>query len=619
MKNILFTLTFLLAASLGLNAQEYHLGQVITNPDGSQGVVFYLSEDGTSGWMVALHDAALAVPWGLTGEIEGLDHVINTNNDILSSAFADTAGYSNTLAILNHFQSIGYTGPYAAAVVDISNGWYLPSAKQLKMLYVNAIFYEPVLESVGEKLGLHPYWSSTQENTERAWYVHFGAPYPEGAWAANAQLSASTKTNADLGSGYFAVRAIRDLEFSPLPHIGYLYEPAVICDEGPIALVMPNLINADSYGWEIAEDAAFTNPIAYTGQVLDLTFNGWYLRLWATNEEGTSYSNSVRISVHESNSSYTTVASCEPYEWNGQTYDESGSYQTTLVNQWGCDSIATLNLTVNHNVEHHFTYMGCGNYDWNGQLYSESGIYHQTFPAANGCDSIVTLNLIINDAYNVALDTTVCESFVWNGNVYMQSGQYAQTFIASNGCDSIVSLDLVVEQHLEPIPEIAGLQTIFVSTEFVQNEYRYYIDSVQFATHYEWTCDRPDWIVEASGTHCTLLTTTPGTTTLRVRAWNSCGYVEQEIVIHAGFYGIDDSWALPIRVFPNPANDKVFIEAEEIISVRLYDLRGQCLIKKEGNDSDRMEISLNNLASSVYTIEIVTERGKVVRKLNVMH
>ena len=125
--------------------------------------------------------------------------------------------------------------------------------------------------------------------------------------------------------------------------------------------------------------------------------------------------------------------------------------------------------------------------------------------------------------------------------------------------------------------------------------------------------------MDASGTHCTLITTTPGTTTLKVRAWNSCGDVEQEIIIHAGFYDIDDSWALPIRVFPNPANDKIFIEAEEIISVKLYDLRGQCLIQKEGNNSDMMEISLNDLASSIYTIEILTKQGRVIRKLNVMH
>ena len=569
-KTTIITILLCLSCAFGLKAQVYHLGQIITNPDGSQGVVFYLNEDGSSGWMVALHDVALAVPWGLTDEIEGLDHVINTNNDYITTAFADTDGYANTLAILNHYQSTGYTGQYAAATVDIANGWYLPAAGQLKMLYVNAIFYESALESVGEKLGLHPYWSSTQENTENAWYVHFGSPYPEEAWAWNAYMLFCPKTNnVSNHGGYFAVRPVRNLEFSPLPHIGNLYEPAVICNEGPIELVTPNLINADNYGWEIADDATFTNPIAYTGQILGMTFNGWYLRLWATNEEGTSYSNSVRISVHESNSGYATVSSCDTYEWNGQTYNESGIYQTILVNQWGCDSIATLHL-------------------------------------------------IINDAYNIALDTTVCESFVWNGHEYTQSGQYEQTFITSNGCDSIVSLNLIVEQHLEPIPEIVGLQEIFVSTDLVQYEYDYYIDPVAFATHYEWVCDVSGWIVDASETHCTLHATSSGTATLKVRAWNDyCGYTEQEIVIHAGFFDINESQALPIAVYPNPANDKVFIEAKGIISVRLCDLYGQCLIKKEGDNKDTMEISINNLHSSVYIIEILTEHGRVIRKLNV--
>lgn len=662
MKNIVFTLSFLLISTLGLNAQGYHLGQVITNPDGSQGVVFYLNEDGSSGWMVALHDAAFSVPWGLTDEIEGLDHVINANNDIITSAFADTDGYSNTLAILNHYQSTGYTGQYAAATVDIANGWYLPAAGQLKMLYVNAIFYEPALESVGEKLGLHPYWSSTQENTERAWYVHFGSPYPEYAWAWNAYISLSPKTNITSNNGgIFAVRAIRNLEFSPLPNIGHLYEPAVICDAGPIELVMPNLINADSYGWEIAEDGTFTNSIAYTGQDLDVTYNGWYLRLWATNEDGTSYSNAVRISVHETSSSYTTASSCESYTWNCQIYNESGIYQTTLVNQWGCDSIATLDLTINHpdeyfipypiyaceiyewgnmtltesgayeqtftnqygcdstvtmslfikhNVEHQYADMGCGEYEWNGQLYSESGVYQQTFPAANGCDSIVTLHLDLIDAYDITFDTTVCESFVWNGHEYTQSGQYEQAFVSINDCDSVVSMNLVVWQHPNPIPEIMGLQEIFVSTDFVHYEYNYHIDSVDFAAHYEWVCEASDWVVDASETHCTLIATSPGTTTLKVRAWNDyCGYTEQDIVIRAGFYDIDENIAFPIKVYPNPAHDNVFIEAEGIISVRVFDLFGQCLTEKTSEPSNRVELSLQDYAASIYLIEVQTQHG----------
>ena len=38
-------------------AQSYHVGDLYTAPDGSQGVVFYLHPDGSGGWVVALHDA----------------------------------------------------------------------------------------------------------------------------------------------------------------------------------------------------------------------------------------------------------------------------------------------------------------------------------------------------------------------------------------------------------------------------------------------------------------------------------------------------------------------------------------------------------------------------------
>ena len=78
-----------------------------------------------------------------------------------------------------------------------------------------------------------------------------------------------------------------------------------------------------------------------------------------------------------------------------------------------------------------------------------------------------------------------------------------------------------------------------------------------------------------------------------------------------------DHTALPVRVYPNPAHDKVFIEAEGIISVRLFDLLGQCLIKKKDDNNGMMEIGINNLHSSVYIIEILTEQGRVIRKLNV--
>lgn len=350
MKRIVFTLLLISSALFGLNAQEYHLGQVVTNPDGSKGVVYYLSPDCTSGWMVALHDASLNCPWGPTGDIEGLNNVAVPNSDFAASVFLDLDGYEHTQRIREYCESIGYSGTYAAGLTDLDNGWYLPSAGQLKWLYINAIFYESAIISAGgDKMSLNTYWSSSSYTENQAWSVLFGAPYPQDNWAWNASFRGQEKeNNYDHNGRYIAVRAIRDLDFSPLPIIGFLQAPTNICDEGPLELVTPNLINTESYGWEIAMDEDFTEAVEYTGQSLDTTYNGWYLRLWATNTEGTKYSNIVPISVYSSVETHETVRSCDPYTWNDSTYAESGDYQKYYTSIHGCDSIATLHLTISN-------------------------------------------------------------------------------------------------------------------------------------------------------------------------------------------------------------------------------------------------------------------------------
>jgi hypothetical protein len=54
-----------------------------------------------------------------------------------------------------------------------------------------------------------------------------------------------------------------------------------------------------------------------------------------------------------------------------------------------------------------------------------------------------------------------------------------------------------------------------------------------------------------------------------------------------------------------------------MIGIKLFDPMGQCLLKKDSENSDTMEISLTNLDPAVYTIEILTKQGRIVRKLNV--
>ena len=308
---------------------------------------------------------------------------------------------------------------------------------------------------------------------------------------------------------------------------------------------------------------------------------------------------------------------CNHFTWNDETYYESGDYQQSFISPMGCDSIVTLHLTITGSFSHEWSVEACDHYTWNNITYTDPGDYVQEFITLEGCDSIVTLHLTFSDILEVDTDSIACGSLWWNGIEYTESGHYEQQFVTSGGCDSLVRMDLTVLPFTEPIPEIIGNQEVYVSTDIVLGRYHYSIDSVEFATQYEWILEGPEWIMDTTGTHCTLWITMPGTATLKVRAWNGCGYSEQEIIIHAGFFDVDDNQVLPIAVYPNPAQDKVFIEAEGIVHVRLFDLLGQCLIEMEGGSNNLWEINTNNLSAGIYTIEILTEQGRIIRKLEI--
>ncbi|MBI3240290.1 MAG: T9SS type A sorting domain-containing protein, partial [Flavobacteriia bacterium] len=143
---------------------------------------------------------------------------------------------------------------------------------------------------------------------------------------------------------------------------------------------------------------------------------------------------------------------CNDYIWseNGMTYTTSGSYNDPLVNAAGCDSIITLNLTINQPTSSSLTEIACGSYSWaeNGVSYFVSGSYNDTIPNANGCDSIITLNLTVNPITSSSETVSACDSYTWSANevTYTTSGQHSQTLMSVAGCDSTITLNLTIIQ-----------------------------------------------------------------------------------------------------------------------------------------------------------------------------
>ena len=95
---------------------------------------------------------------------------------------------------------------------------------------------------------------------------------------------------------------------------------------------------------------------------------------------------------------------------------ESDEYSITVQDGNGCQS--TLNGVLVDDfaapVETEVTVNIAGNsYEWNGNTYTESGDYTATFVAATGCDSIVTLHLTMLGQTDLTQTIALTEGFNW--------------------------------------------------------------------------------------------------------------------------------------------------------------------------------------------------------------
>ncbi|MBL0358152.1 MAG: gliding motility-associated C-terminal domain-containing protein [Chitinophagaceae bacterium] len=141
-----------------------------------------------------------------------------------------------------------------------------------------------------------------------------------------------------------------------------------------------------------------------------------------------------------------------PYSWNGNSYNAGGSYNITLTNAAGCDSIATLLLTVKANSSSSTDVSICAAqlpYRWNSNNYNTAGSYTVTLINSAGCDSIATLVLTVKASSVSTTNLSVCTNqlpYNWNGNGYTAAGTYHVTLTNAAGCDSLATMILAVKE-----------------------------------------------------------------------------------------------------------------------------------------------------------------------------
>ncbi len=154
------------------------------------------------------------------------------------------------------------------------------------------------------------------------------------------------------------------------------------------------------------------------------------------------------------------------YAFGGQTFYTSGIYTHVFQDVHHCDSTVTLTLNVGAAITDTFSAAICAGttYNWAGQAFTATGTYNHTFTAANGCDSMVTLHLTVKPVHTGTINVTRCygESYLFGNQNLSLSGTYTHVFQNQGGCDSTVTLHLQISpQPAQVLIDTASCGTVW--------------------------------------------------------------------------------------------------------------------------------------------------------------
>ncbi|MCL2132175.1 MAG: T9SS type A sorting domain-containing protein [Lentimicrobiaceae bacterium] len=75
--------------------------------------------------------------------------------------------------------------------------------------------------------------------------------------------------------------------------------------------------------------------------------------------------------------------------------------------------------------------------------------------------------------------------------------------------------------------------------------------------------------------------------------------------INVGTLGLHENFISKIKVYPNPANDNLFIESKGFVTIKIYDMLGKEVLNQ--NADGKTEIDISHLSKGVYNVQIFSE------------
>ncbi|MBR3520826.1 MAG: T9SS type B sorting domain-containing protein [Paludibacteraceae bacterium] len=469
---------------------KYKMGDLVTNADGSQGIVLCVSPDGKTGTMIAMED------------IDSI-RIQNTEEpfaDTLMTQVDDRLYTTHGYECTRKYRELGDSSQYPAAwAVDFENGWYIPTRAEMNLLYSNLTLFDSVL------------------------YVNNGTTFPaEDYWTCDVTLHPYGYVFSIPQGNFDYAWLTEGLSIRPMRQF-------TVCED-----YTEYEDTTLSYHWNTGE----TTP-----NIVDYPTH-------TTNYEVTILSNGGKCSSKHDTTIY--VQSVDPISLNktichGQVYkddyfeaSESGVYQAEADNG-ECTQKIILNLTVLDAQDttrvSDVTCQGA-TYKRNGFLLQPSlpGIVYDTATLSdgNGCDSVICLRLEVLPAQRDTQYAHVCqnEGYYKDGfeiPAFQPAGlQYKErSELNEEGCTFIHVLALTVDT----VYQISMVDSICFMERYQRNGFDFVADEEGYSVHYQ---------TLTSSTHCDSILS------LSVKAFPKTEYTYSDTILFGDTYH-DRNFDLPAQ------------------------------------------------------------------------
>jgi hypothetical protein len=292
----------------------------------------------------------------------------------------------------------------------------------------------------------------------------------------------------------------------------------------------------------------------------------------------------------------------------GQYRHTPGSYSQTFPKPWACDSIVQQQLIVNQPVTTTLPTIHLCVGDSAlifGQYQHLSGNYSLTLTSAAQCDSIVFQPLSVSPGGTAFFDTTymtVCiGDSIQIGNQWVFGPGSFTIFDTIAGCDSLYNHFVISQPVIDTTLLVIGMS----------------MNAIPGYPTYHWI-------------DCTTGTTAPGSTNSSVYTPMVMGSYRVEITVDgctsssgcqiAGPNSIESpaSTSQQVNLFPNPVTNLLNVSMQEIFPeavMRLYDMSGKELIRREMGGSQSIQVDVSHLAPGVYQLHISGQNLRIIEKV----